>query len=183
LLRRPDIAEAEHQLQAANASIGTARAAFFPNISLTAVAGTMSLGLSNLFAAGSGAWTVTPSATLPIIDFGRREADLNFAKADRDAAVARYEKAVQTGFREVADALARRASMTAQLEAQRSLREAASVAYRLSEARYRTGIDPFLNTLDSQRSLYAAEKSLIATRLTRETNLVELYRSLGGGLQ
>jgi len=183
LLRRPDIAEAEHRLRAANADIGAARAAFFPNISLTAALGSISLGLANLFAQGNGAWSVAPSASQTLFDFGRNKGNLRYSQASRDAAVAQYEKAVQTGFREVADALARRGTITDQIEAQSSLRDAASAAYRLSEARFRTGIDPFLTTLDSQRALYVAQQNLIATRLTAQTNLVELYRSLGGGLK
>ncbi|HAF40490.1 MAG TPA: transporter [Sphingobium sp.] len=183
LLRRPDIASAEHQLRSANANIGAARAAFFPNISLTAALGSVSLGLSNLFASGSDFWSVAPSATLPIFDFGKNQGNLRYAKATYDAMLATYEKSVQTGFREVADALARRGTMGQQLEAQTSQRNAARTAYRLSEARFRAGVDTFLTTLDSQRSLYTAEQSLLATRLTRATNLVELYRAMGGGLK
>ncbi|OAN56356.1 efflux transporter outer membrane subunit [Sphingobium sp. TCM1] len=183
LLRRPDIASAEHQLRSANANIGAARAAFFPNISLTAALGSVSLGLSNLFASGSDFWSVAPSATLPIFDFGKNQGNLRYAKATYDAMLATYEKSVQTGFREVADALARRGTMGQQLEAQTSQRNAARTAYRLSEARFRGGVDTFLTTLDSQRSLYTAEQSLLATRLTRATNLVELYRAMGGGLK
>jgi multidrug efflux system outer membrane protein len=183
LLRRPDIASAEHQLRSANANIGAARAAFFPQISLTAALGTVSLGLSGLFASGSDTWSVAPSATLPIFDFGRNKGNLRYAKATYDAMLATYEKSVQTGFREVADALARRGTMGAQLEAQTSQRDSARVAYTLSEARFRSGVDTFLTTLDSQRSLYAAEQSLLATRLTRASNLVELYRAMGGGLK
>jgi len=183
LLRRPDIAAAEHQLRGANANIGAARAAFFPNISLTAAFGTLSLGLSGLFEDGSSFWSAAPSATLPIFDFGRNTGNLRYAEATRDAMIAQYERAVQSAFREVADALARRGTIDAQLTAQASLREAASGAYRLSEARFRSGIDPFLTTLDSQRALYGAEQSLVATRLIREANAVELYRALGGGLR
>jgi multidrug efflux system outer membrane protein len=183
LLRRPDIAAAEHQLRAANADIGAARAAFFPNISLTAAFGTLSMGLSNLFSNGSDFWSVAPAVTMPIFDAGRNKGNLRYAEATRDAMVARYERAVQAGFREVADALARRGTIDAQLDAQISLREAAGGAYRLSEARFRSGIDPFLATLDSERSFYSAEQSLLATRLVREVNAVELYRALGGGLR
>ncbi len=182
LLRRPDIASAEHQLIAANANIGAARAAFFPNISLTAAFGTISLGLSNLFGNGSQNWSVAPSISQPLFDFGRNKGNLRYAQATRDAAVATYEKSVQTGFREVADALARRGTVSAQLQAQTSLRDNAAGAYKLSELRFRAGIDTFLNTLDSQRSLYTAQQSLLATRLTRDTNSVELYRALGGGV-
>jgi multidrug efflux system outer membrane protein len=179
LLRRPDIAAAEHQLRAANADIGAARAAFFPNISLTAAFGTLSMGLSNLFSNGSDFWSVAPAVTMPIFDAGRNKGNLRYAEATRDAMVARYERAVQAGFREVADALARRGTIDAQI----SLREAAGGAYRLSEAHFRSGIDPFLATLDSERSFYSAEQSLLATRLVREVNAVELYRALGGGLR
>lgn len=183
LLRRPDIAAAEHQLRAANANIGAARAAFFPRISLTAALGTISFGLSNLLGNGSDYWSAAPSASFPIFDFGRNKGNLRYAEATRDAMIAQYEGTIQRGFREVSDALARRGTIDAQLEAQTSLRAAAAGAYRLSEARFRSGIDPFLATLDSQRALYGAERSLLATRLVRETNAVELYRSLGGGLK
>ncbi|MEQ6334117.1 efflux transporter outer membrane subunit [Sphingobium sp. MK2] len=183
LLRRPDIASAEHQLLSANANIGAARAAFFPNISLTAAFGSLSLGLSNLFGSGSSFWSVAPTASLPIFDFGKNKGNLAYAKATYDAMLATYEKSVQTGFREVADALARRGTMGQQLEAQTSQRDAARVAYTLSEARFRAGVDGFLTTLDSQRALSNAEQSLLTTRLTRATNMVELYRAMGGGLK
>jgi len=183
LLRRPDIAAAEHQLMGANANIGAARAAFFPNISLTAAFGTLSLGLSNLFGSGSQTWSVAPSITQPIFDFGRNKGNLRFAQAQRDELVATYERTVQTGFREVADALARRGTIDAQLTAQTSLRDNAAGAFNLSQLRFRAGIDPFLNTLDSQRALYTAQQSLLATRLVHDTNAVELYRALGGGLR
>ncbi len=183
LLRRPDVAAAEHRLIAANADIGAARANFFPRISLTAALGTISLGLSNLFGSGSGNWSVAPTATLPIFDFGRNAGNLRLAQATRDAMVAEYEKALQTAFREVADALARRGTIGDQLAAQRSLNRNSEAAYRLSEARFRAGIDGFLNTLDAQRIYYAAEQELVATRLVREANAVEVYRTLGGGLK
>lgn len=182
LLRRPDIASAEHQLVAANANIGAARAAFFPNISLTAAFGTISLGLSNLFGSGTQNWSVAPSVSQTLFDFGRNKGNLRYAQATRDAAVATYEKSIQTGFREVADALARRGTIGAQLQAQTSLRDNAAGAFKLSELRFRAGIDTFLNTLDSQRSLYTAQQSLLAARLTRDSNSVELYRALGGGV-
>jgi multidrug efflux system outer membrane protein len=183
LLRRPDIAAAEHQLVAANANIGAARAAFFPNISLTAAFGTLSLGLSNLFGSGSQSWSVAPSVSQTLFDFGRNKGNLRYAQAQRDEFVATYERTVQTGFREVADALARRGTIAAQLSAQTSLRDNAAGAFNLSQLRFRAGIDPFLNTLDSQRALYTAQQSLLATRLTHDTNAVELYRALGGGLK
>ncbi|MFW2831405.1 efflux transporter outer membrane subunit [Sphingomonas sp. ID0503] len=183
LLRRPDIAAAEHQLRAANADIGAARAAFFPNISLTAAFGTLSLGLSNLFGSGSNFWSVNPQASVPLLDFGRNKGNLRYAEATYRAQLAQYERAVQAGFREVADALARRGTIGQQLEADTSLRDSARVAYRLSEARFRSGIDPFLTTLDSQRALYSAEQTLLMTRLIRESNAIELYRAFGGGMR
>ena len=182
LLRRPDIAAAEHRLIAANANIGAARANFFPRISLTAALGTMSLGLSNLFTGGSENWSVAPSASLPIFDSGRNAGRLGAARAQRDAAVAIYERTIQTAFREVADGLARRGTIDEQLKAQRSLAANAAASYRLSEARFRAGVEGFLNTLDAQRSHYAAQQELVGARLNRETNAVELYRALGGGL-
>ena len=183
LLRRPDVVAAEHRLIAANANIGAARANFFPRISLTAALGTISMGLSNLFSAGSDTWSVGGAADVSIFDFGRKAGNLDAAKAQRDWMVAQYEKTLQTAFREVADALARRGTIDDQLKAQRSLMENASATYRLSEARFRAGIDGFLTTLDSQRAQYAAEQELVATRLIREANAVELYRALGGGLR
>ncbi len=183
LLRRPDVVAAEHRLIAANANIGAARASFFPRISLTAALGTISLGLSNLFSGGSDNWSVAGSANLPIFDFGRNAGNLDAAKAQRDGMIAQYEKTLQTAFREVADALARRGTIDDQLTAQRALAENATASYRLSEARFRAGIDGFLSTLDSQRAQYSAEQELIGVRLIRETNAVELYRALGGGLK
>ncbi len=183
LLRRPDVVAAEHRLIAANANIGAARASFFPRISLTAALGTISFGLSNLFSGGSDTWSVSGGADVPIFDFGRNAGNLDAAKAERDGMVAQYEKTLQTAFREVADALARRGTIDDQLAAQRSLADNASATYRLSEARFRAGIDGFLTTLDSQRAQYSAEQELVVTRLIRETNAVELYRALGGGLR
>lgn len=183
LLRRPDIASAEHQLRAANANIGAARAAFFPRISLTAAFGTISPGLSNLFGNGSDYWSVAPSASLPIFDYGRNQGNLRYAKATHDAMVSQYERSIQRAFREAADALARKDTIKAQIEAQTSLHDAATRAYQLAEARYRAGTDPFLATLDSQRALYSSEQSLLTARLIREANSVELYRAFGGGLK
>ncbi|MDE8653119.1 efflux transporter outer membrane subunit [Novosphingobium album (ex Liu et al. 2023)] len=182
LLRRPDIAAAEHQLIAANANIGAARAAFFPRISLTVALGTISLGLSNLFQNGSETWSVAPSANLPIFDFGRNAGNLAYARATREAMLAQYEKTVQTAFREVADALARRGTIDEQLAAQVSLEDNARTAFRLSDARFRAGVEPYLTTLDAQRTYYAAQQSLVGTLLVRAGNAVELYRATGGGL-
>ncbi len=182
LLRRPDVLQAEHQLIAQNANIGAARAAMFPNISLTATLGTISSALSGLFAGGSFTYTGAPSVSLPLFDGGRLRGNLQSARAQQQAAVATYERSVQTAFREVADALAQRGTIDEQISAQTARVEAATVALRISDARYRAGVESFLTTLDSQRTAYAAQQQLVTTRLTRGNNLVELYRSLGGGL-
>jgi multidrug efflux system outer membrane protein len=183
LLERPDVLQAEHQLKAQYANIGAARAAFFPQISLTALAGTLSPALSGLFDHGSYTWQVAPSASQTIFDFGRNAANLRYAKASRDAALATYERAIQTAFREVADALAERGTINEQVAARADRVTAAATAYRLSDARYRAGVDPFLTTLDAQRTLYGAQQNLVQTRLDAASNLVELYRALGGGLR
>jgi len=183
LLQRPDVLQAEDQLKAQYANIGAARAAFFPQISLTALAGTLSTGLSGLFEHGNYTYQVAPTASQTIFDFGRNAANLRYAKASRDAALATYEKAIQTAFREVADALAERGTIDEQLRARTTRAEAAGTAYKLSDARYRSGVDPFLTTLDAQRTFYAAQQNLVQTRLDAASNLVELYRALGGGLR
>ncbi|MBN8847788.1 MULTISPECIES: efflux transporter outer membrane subunit [unclassified Sphingomonas] len=182
LLRRPDVLQAEHQLIAENANIGAARAAFFPTISLTATLGTISTALGGLFSSGSFTYTATPTAALPLFDGGRNAGNLAYAKASRDAAVATYEKSIQSAFREVADALALRGTIGEQIAAQGARVEAARVAARLSDARYRAGVDSFLTALDAERTAYAAQQQLQTTRLARLSNLVELYRALGGGL-
>jgi len=183
LLQRPDVLQAEDQLKAQYANIGAARAAFFPQISLTALAGTLSSGLSGLFDHGNYTYQVAPTASQTIFDFGRNAANLRYAKASRDAALATYEKAIQTAFREVADALAQRGTIDEQLRARASRVDAAGAAYKLSDARYRSGVDPFLTSLDAQRTFYAAQQNLVQTRLDAASNLVELYRALGGGLR
>lgn len=183
LQRRPDIAQAEHQLQAANARIGAARAAFFPAITLTASAGTISSSLSGLFEGGSGTWSFMPQVRLPIFDAGRNRANLRVSETDRQIAVAQYEKAIQGAFREVADALAERGTVQQQLDAQAALVEATGESLELSRARFEGGTDSYLNVLDSQRALYGAQQGLINLRLARSVNLVTLYKSLGGGWQ
>jgi len=181
LTRRPDVLEAERTLRAANANIGASRAAFFPQITLTASEGTSSSALSGLFAAGSRAWTFSPQVTLPIFAGGRNRANLMSARVARDIDIAKYEHAIQAAFRDVADGLALRASLGRQLAAQQALVTASSEAYRLSDARFRQGVDSYLNALDSQRTLYAAQQTLIGTQLSRMSNLVTLYQALGGG--
>jgi len=182
LLRRPDVLRAEHQLIAENANIGAARAAFFPTISLTATLGTISTALGGLFSGGSFTYTGAPQVGLPLFDGGRRRGNLDYARASRDVAVATYERAVQIAFREVADALAQRGRIDERVAAQAARAEAANVAARLSDARYRAGVDSFLVALDAQRTAYQARLDLAHVRLARASNLVELYRALGGGL-
>ncbi len=183
LLRRPDVLQAEHQLIAQNANIGAARAAFFPRLSLTATGGSIASAIGKLFGSGTDTYTVSPTASVNIFDFGKNKANLDYYKAAREGAVASYQKAIQTAFREVSDALAQRGTIDEQVRAQTARAQAADVAARLSEARYRAGVDSFLTALDSQRSAYAAEQQLVTTRLTRASNLVTLYRTLGGGLE
>jgi len=181
LLRRPDVLAAEHTLKAANADIGAARAAFFPSISLTANGGTASQTLGGLFKPGSASWSFVPSIRLPIFNAGSLQASLDSVRITRDIDVASYEKAIQTAFREVADALSVRATLDQRLNAQSRATAANEKSYRLSEARYRNGVDSYLTTLVSQRSLYSAQQTLIALRLTEQSNRITLYKVLGGG--
>ena len=180
LLRRPDIVQAEYQLRAANAEIGAARAALFPRISLTAIAGLASTALTGLFSGGAFSWSAGANADYPIFRAGAGRAGVRQSEAQRDAALATYEHAIQIAFREVSDALARQGTIGEQLRADSATVAAAADAYRLAYARYQGGIDTFLASLVAQRALYGAQRSLVATRLTRATNLVTLYRVLGG---
>jgi len=179
LLRRPDVTEAEYRLRAANARIGAARSAFFPRIGLTALAGFASSALSGLFKDDAFTWSVSPSATTPIFD-ARASGGLRYSKAQRELAMASYQRAIQSAFRDIADALARRATIDRQLAAGIRLDAAASDTLRLATARYREGIDPYLNTLDAQRTAYAAARTLAQTRLAKAQNLVTIYQTLGG---
>lgn len=178
LLARPDVLEAEHQLKAANADIGAARAAFFPRISLTAAIGVASGSLSSLFSDGSDNWSVAPSASLPVFG-GANRGNLAFSKAQRDASLAQYEKAIQSAFRDVSDALARAGTIDRQRAAQQALVSSSEDAYRLADARYRSGVDSFLNALVSQRTYFAARRSAIATVLAAVDNRITLYRAIG----
>ncbi|OHE61176.1 MAG: multidrug transporter [Thermodesulfovibrio sp. RBG_19FT_COMBO_42_12] len=180
LQRRPDILQAENQLKAANANIGAARAAFFPRITLTTSIGATSDRLSGLFKSGSDTWSFVPQIVMPIFDARTRPA-YGVAKVDREISLTQYEKAIQLAFREVADALAQRGTLGDQMAAQQSLVEATAESYRLSDLRYKSGIDSYLSVLDAQRSLYGAQQGLISVRLSRLTNLVTLYKVLGGG--
>jgi len=181
LERRPDILAAEHRLKAFNANIGAARANFFPRISLTGALGTVSADFDKLFHGAQGMWSFGPQASLPLFDTGRNIALLGAARADRDIAVATYEKTVQTAFREVADALVQRANIGEQMDAQNSLLQAAKATYALADTRYKVGVDNQLTLLDAQRTLFAAEQGHIATTLLREVNALSLYKALGGG--
>ena len=183
LARRPDVLAAEHQLLAANANIGAARAAFFPSVTLTGSYGTASSQLSGLFKGGSQAWTFNPQITVPIFTAGANVANLDLSKLQRDTNVAQYEKAIQTAFQEVQDALVARSTLNQQLAAQEALVKASADAYRLADMRFKGGVDSYLSALDAQRSLYSAQQSLQQLRLTRLQNLVTLYKALGGGLE
>lgn len=182
LVRRPDIRASEHRLMATNANIGAARAAFFPRISLTAGIGSASGELSGLFEAGTRTWSFVPQLVLPIFDGGRNRANLTLAQVRNNVAVAEYEKTIQVAFREVADALVARGAINEQIDAQRRVLEAQAERLRLAELRYQGGVASSLDVLDAQRELFSAEQSLVQTRLLRLTNAVDLYRSLGGGL-
>lgn len=181
LLRRPDIAAAEHVLRSANANVGAARAAFFPSISLTGSVGSASADLSGLFGGGSTVWRFVPQITLPIFQGGKLRANLGMATADRDIALAQYEKAIQSGFRDVADALALSTTLEKQRRAQEALVAAATRANELAQARYRSGQDSSLVRLDAQRTLYQAQQGLASVRAAEQANRVTLYRALGGG--
>jgi multidrug efflux system outer membrane protein len=180
LLRRPDVLQAEHRLRAANAEIGAARAAFFPTISLTGLAGYASPALSGLIAGRNLTWQANGGATAPVFAGGANLANLAGAKAERRLAVAEYQGAIQAAFRDVADALARRGTIDEQVAAQEALLAAASDSYDLSSARYRAGVDPYLATLVAQRTLYVARQGLTDSHLAEALSLVALYVALGG---
>ncbi|MBB3212181.1 multidrug efflux system outer membrane protein [Herbaspirillum sp. Sphag1AN] len=177
---RPDVLAAEQQLLAANANIGAARAAFFPNISLTASYGSASAELSGLFRDGSQAWTFVPSISLPLFNAGRLRNNLNLAEVRRDIAVASYEKTVQSAFRDVADALAARRWLAQQLEIAQTTVRVQRERARLSQLRYDNGASPFLDVLDAQRDLLTAEQQLVQTRRALLSSSVSLYAALGG---
>jgi len=181
LQRRPDILAAEHALKSANASIGAARAAFFPSITLTAFGGTSSAELTGLFGGGSAAWSFTPRLNVPLFTGGALRASLDVAEVRKSVQVAQYERAIQQAFREVADALVARAALEEQLEAERARVDAEQRRYHLSDLRYRKGVDSYLTVLTAQRDLFTARQQLIQSRVARFANLVELYRALGGG--
>jgi multidrug efflux system outer membrane protein len=182
LLQRPDVAQAEHTLQSANANIGAARAAFFPKILLTGSAGTETASLTSLFAPGSGVWSFGPTISVPIFDGGVNRGNLAYARAQDRIDVAQYEKAIQTAFREVADALAQRGTIAERLRAQTAQVAAAAESLKLARALYARGSDSYLDVLTAERTLYAAQQSLIAVQLIEKDNIVTLYKVLGGSL-
>lgn len=183
LQRRPDILAAEHQLRAANADIGAARAAFFPSISLTGRAGTTSTELSGLFKGGSGTWLFQPQINLPIFTAGSLKGSLDYARLQKEIEVAQYEQAIQTAFSEVADGLAARSTYAEQLQAQRDLVATSAEYYRLAERRYRTGVDSHLTLLDAQRQLFVSRQRLIGDRLAQLSSEIALFKALGGGVE
>lgn len=182
LVRRPDIRQAEEQLIAANANIGAARAAFFPRITLTASVGSASSELSSLFSSGTFAWTLAPQLLLPIFDAGRNRSNLAIAETSREIAVAQYEKAIQTAFREVADALAGQATLAEQLAAQRAQAQAEESRFRLAELRFRNGVSSSLDVLDAQRAAFLAQQAVVQAQAQESLNRVLLYKVLGGGV-
>lgn len=181
LQRRPDILAAEHQLRAANASIGAARAAFFPSISLTGQAGWASPDLGNLFDGDNFTWTFTPRINLPIFQGGRLQASLDAAEISKEIEIANYQRAIQAAFREVADALVARKAIEERVQAQAARVAANERRYALAERRYRAGIDSYVTLLTAQRDLYDAQQALIDAQFERLRNLADLYRALGGG--
>ena len=180
LLRRPDVLQAEYGLRAANAEIGAARAALFPKISLTGLLGFASSSLLKLFTGGAFGWSAGADATYTVFNGGAGKANVRLTEAQRAAALSTYQKAIQTAFREVADALARRGTIDDELDARERQQAAAADVYLLTEARYRNGIDSFLSSLDAQRSYYAAQQFLVQAKLTAASNRVDLYQALGG---
>jgi len=172
LLRRPDVLQAEYELRAANAQIGAARAALFPRVTLNALVGILTGGIFS--------WSAGAAATYTIFQSGAGHANVRLSEAQRNAAIATYQKTIQTAFREVADALARRGTINEEIGARERQQLATADTYTLTEARYRAGIDPFLTVLDAQRSYYAAQQQMVQTKLTAAQNLVTIYQTIGG---
>jgi outer membrane protein, multidrug efflux system len=181
LERRPDILEAEHTLKAANANIGAARAAFFPTISLTSSIGSTSSQLSGLFGSGTQVWSFSPQITLPIFNGGQSRANLDAAKVSKRIDVANYEKAIQTAFREVADALVGVSNYSRQIDEERSLVNTEKRRYEIAGIRYHYGADTYLNVLSAQQNLYSAQQGLIQAQFNKLSSQISLYQALGGG--
>jgi multidrug efflux system outer membrane protein len=183
LQRRPDVIEAEHQLKAANANIGAARAAFFPTVTLTGSAGMASTTLQSLFAPGSHAWGFSPQIVWPIFDMGTAWHELQAVKADQRIKAADYESTVQNAFKEVADALAVRTTVQSQLTDTESLVKSNQKSFRLTQAGFKAGVNSQLDVLEIQNALDSAKLSLIQARYSRLISLINLYQALGGGWQ
>lgn len=181
LLRRPDIRAAEYRLQAANANIGAARAAFFPSIRLTAAAGTLSSEFDGLFEGGSGTWSFMPQINIPIFTAGRLKANLDYTEVQKDINIAQYEQTIQTAFREVADGLAARGTFEEQLQAQADLTKTTQEYLELAQQRYQEGVDNYLAVLDAQRELFSAQQQLLSDQLLQLNSEVQLFKALGGG--
>jgi multidrug efflux system outer membrane protein len=179
LERRPDVRQAERQLQSANANIGAARAAFFPRITLTGSVGLASADLGGLF--DNRAWQFAPRITLPIFDAGANQANLELSQANRDIAVAQYERSIQTAFREVADSLAGRATLGEQLRAQQAQAQAEETRFRLADLRFQNGASSYLDVLEAQRALFQTQQGVVIAQAAQQQNLVTLYKVLGGG--
>ncbi|ELA00415.1 MULTISPECIES: efflux transporter outer membrane subunit [Cupriavidus] len=182
LTQRPDIRQAEQQLLSANANIGAARAAFFPRITMTANAGTISTSFTNLFDSGAHVWSFAPQLVLPIFDYGRNMSNLDLSNVRKNIQIANYEKTIQTAFSEVADALVARGTLEDQVAGQEQQRNAEAARYELARMRFRSGVASYLDELDAQRQLFSAEQDLVAARQLRLVNSIDLYRALGGGL-
>lgn len=182
LLRRPDILAAEHKLKSANASIGAARAAYFPRIGISAAVGTASADLNGLFKGGSGVWSFMPQVTLPIFDYGAVAAGVAVSRAEQEMALAQYEKAIQMAFKEVADLMVQQTTAQDQVVAQQSLADTSREAYRISQVRYEQGVDSYLAVLVAQRNEYATQQALISTKASQYAIQATVYKALGGSL-
>ena len=180
LLRRPDVVQAEYELRATNAEIGAARAELFPRVALTGLLGFASSAFTSLFTAGAFNYSITPTASYSIFAAGAARAGVTYSKAQRDAALATYERAIQSAFRETADALTRQGTIAEQLRANRTFAQAALGTNQLAAALYQGGVQTYLSSLDAQRQLYEAQRTLVQTELVAATNRVTLYRALGG---
>jgi multidrug efflux system outer membrane protein len=180
LLRRPDVLQAEYQLRTANAQIGAARAALFPKITLTGLLGFISSSLAKLFTGGAFGWSAGADATYTIFQGGAGHANVRLSQAQRNAAVATYQQTIQTAFRDVADALARRGTINDEIGARERQQAATADTYTLTEARYRAGVDPYLNVLSAQQSYYSAQQLMVQIKLTAAQNIVDIYQSIGG---
>ncbi len=183
LERRPDIRASEQILIAANAQIGVAKAAYFPQISLTGFLGGQDSQLSNLFGGSSGVWNFTPQATQPIFTAGRLKSNVQLSQALRNTALIQYEKTIQTAFTEVSSALIAHQRARESRVQQELLVGALQDRTRLAYIRYRGGVDTLLNALDSDRDLFQAELALSQIRLNELNSVVQLYKALGGGWQ